>query len=232
VSELASASRGDPLLLHALVSRRLRGEPLAWITGRAPFDGLDVRVESGVYVPRWQSVALSRRAADRLPQRGTAIDVCTGSGALAMALRRARPEARVLATDTDPRAVACARSNGVEASLGDLFSPVPGGFMGATDLIVAIPPYVPTTALSLLPHDTLTFEDASHYDGGPAGTDVLNRVVAEARPLLRPGGALLLELGGDQAGPLGELMESLGYTSIVTWADEDGDIRGVEGTVP
>jgi release factor glutamine methyltransferase len=228
--ELVVAAGGDPAALHELVERRLAGEPLAWLTGRTPFDGLEVRVDPGVYVPRWQSVSLARRAAARLPERGTAIDLCTGSGAVALVLRRAHPGARVVATDTDGRAVACARANGVEAYAGDLFAPVPAELEGRTDVVVAVVPYVPRPALHLLPRGTLDFEDVRHYDGGPDGTAVLERVATEAPRFLRPGGALLLELGGDQADLLRPLMERLGYGSVVTWADDDGDLRGLAAT--
>ena len=176
-AELLEAARGNQDLLSALLGRRLAGEPLAWVTGQTSFDGLKVRVDSGVYVPRWQSIELARRAAARLKDRGTAVDLCTGSGALAMALQRAHAEARVLATDLDARAVRCARANGVNAYQGDLFSPLPDDIVGAVDVIVAVAPYVPTPALVLLPRDTLDFEDAAHYDGGPLGIDVLRRVV-------------------------------------------------------
>ena len=228
--ELVVAAGGDPDALHELVERRLAGEPLAWLTGRAPFDGLEVRVDPGVYVPRWQSVPLAHRAAARLPERGTAIDLCTGSGAVALALRRAHPGARVVATDTDRRAVACARANGVEAYAGDLFAPVPAELEGRTDVVVAVVPYVPSPALRLLPRGTLDVEDVRHYDGGPDGTAVLRRVATEAPRFLRPGGALLVELGGDQAELLRPLLEGLGYRSVVTWADDDGDRRGLAAT--
>ena len=202
------------------------------MTGRASFDGLEVRVDPGVYVPRWQSVPLAHRAAARLPEEGTAIDLCTGSGALALALRRDRPGARVVATDIDHRAVACARSNGVEAYTGDLFTPVPAKLVNRTDVIVAVVPYVPRPELRLLPRDTLRFEEASHYDGGPDGTAILQRVVTEARRFLRPGGAIMLELGGEQAELLRPLMERLGYGSFVTWADDDQDLRGLAAALP
>lgn len=186
----------------------------------------------GVYVPRWQSLELARRAADRLPDDdGRAIDLCTGSGAIAVALSAARPHARVVATDLDPRAVSCARANGVEAHRGDLFEPVPAAFGGATDVVVSVVPYVPTPALRLLPRDTLTFEDASHYDGGPEGLDLLRRVVAEAPRFLRPAGALLLELGGEQADALTGALVQAGFGSVTTWHDEDGDLRGLEATL-
>ncbi len=163
--------------------RRLSGEPLAWITGRAAFGDLTVRVDPGVYVPRWQSLGLARRASARLPETGSAIDLCTGSGAVAAALRARRPTARIVATDCDGRAVACARANGIEAYRGDLFAAVPPDLRGGTDVIVAVVPYVPSTELRLLPRDTLAFEDAAHYDGGLDGTDLLRRVVTDRAEL-------------------------------------------------
>src|SRR4051794_6069159 len=120
-AELLDAAKGDRERLDELVARRLSGEPLAWITGRVTFCGVDVRVDPGVYIPRWHSEPLAWRAVERLAARGTAIDVCTGSGAIAKVLATHRPAARILATDIDERAVACARENGVAAFLGDLF---------------------------------------------------------------------------------------------------------------
>jgi release factor glutamine methyltransferase len=156
--------------------------------------------------------------------------VCTGSGAVAVALQAARPAAHIVATDNDPRAVACARANGVEAYHGDLFAAVPDSFRGESDVVVAVVPYVPSTELHLLPRDTLTYEDGSHYDGGPGGVDVLRRVVTEAPEFLRRGGALLVELGGHQADMIGPTLGRLGYGSLETWSDEDGDLRGLEAT--
>ncbi len=208
--------------------RREAGEPLAWVTGHAAFGELDVRVDPGVYVPRWQSLELARRAAARLGPRGVAVDVCTGSGAVAAALRRARPSARVLATDADRRAVQCARANGVDARLGDLLAPVPGDLRGRVDVVVAVAPYVPTGALTLLPRDTLRFEDPDHYDGGDDGTDLLRRIVASAAEFLRPGGSVLLELGGAQDVLLEAGLARHGYGVVGTWADEDGELRGLE----
>src|SRR5258705_8850395 len=104
--ELLAAAGGDAQRLEALLARRLTGEPLAWITGTAPFCGLWIKVEPGVYVPRWQTEQLARRAAELLPDDGVAIDLCTGSGAIPTYLKSQHPRARVLATDIDARAVA------------------------------------------------------------------------------------------------------------------------------
>jgi len=174
---VARAGR-DAVLLESMVGRRLTGEPLAWITGTAAFCGMALAVDPGVYVPRWQSEPLARRAVARLPEAGAAIDLCTGTGAVAAVLAASRPSARVVAVDLDARSVACARHNGVEAFMGDLFDPVPPSFEGVTDVVVGVVPYVPTDALGQLARDTLEFETPLAYDGGSGGTVVLRRVLA------------------------------------------------------
>ncbi len=229
-TELLAYAAGDTELLDAIVERRLTGEPFAWITGSVRFCGLLVKVDPAVYVPRWQSEGLALRAADRLPPDGVAVDLCTGSGALAAVLRARHPRARVLATDIDQRAVDCATANGIEALRGDLFAPLPDSMVGHVDLVVGVVPYVPTPDLRLLPSDTLAFESPASYDGGADGTAILRRVVVDARRYLRPGGALLLELGGDQAGTLADELSGLGYVNITVHRDEDGDTRGIEAT--
>jgi release factor glutamine methyltransferase len=230
-AELLAAATGDDGRLDALLERRLTGEPLAWITGSVSFCGVEIHVDTGVYVPRWQSEQLARRAVERLPATGVAVDLCTGSGAIAATLARHRPRARVVATDIDEHAVACARSNGVEAYPGDLFAPLAADLRGIVDVIVSVVPYVPTPDLPLLQRDTFTFESTLAYDGGPDGTDILRRVLAGAPLFLRPGGALLLELGGAQPGALTDELRGLGYVDAVTLVDEDGDVRGIEATL-
>lgn len=229
--ELLARAAGDRDLLDALVSRRLTGEPLAWITGRVSFCGLEIRVDPGVYVPRWQSEPLARRAAQRLPPRGAAIDVCTGAGAVARTLMALRPGARVVATDVDERAVACAQRNGVDAYRGDLLAPLPRALEGCVDVVVGVVPYVPTPDLPLLQRDTLTFESTLSYDGGEDGTALLRRVVADSPRLLRRGGALLLELGGDQAEALGDDLARGGFVDAGVLRDEEGDVRAIEATL-
>jgi release factor glutamine methyltransferase len=230
--ELIEAAHGDAPALDAMVTRRLTGEPLAWITGRADVCGQRLRVDPGVYVPRWQTELVAARAAARLPAGGVAVDLCTGCGAVAATLQAARPGARDVGTDLDPRAVASARANGVEAHEGDLFDPLPPDLRrpGAVDVVVGVVPYVPTAALPLLPHDTLTFETPRSYDGGPDGTTVLRRVVAGAPDVLRRGGALVLELGGDESDALGPDLARHGFADLDVLTDEDGDVRGIEAT--
>jgi release factor glutamine methyltransferase len=229
--QLLARAAGDVWLLHSFVERRLTGEPLAWIIGSTTFCDLRIRVDPGVYVPRWQTEQLARRVVERLPADGTAIDLCTGTGAIARILTANRPGARVVASDVDERAVACAAANGVEVYLGDLFAPLPPALEGRVDVVVGVVPYVPTPALPLLQRDTLAFESPLAYDGGPDGTDILRRVLNEAPHFLRRGGALLLELGGEQAGLLGDDLARLGYVDVMVLFDEDRDVRGIEATL-
>jgi len=226
--ELVAAAAGDARVLDAMLGRRLTGEPLAWITGRVWFCGLDIRIHRGVYVPRWQSEVLARRAVERLPAGGVAVDLCTGSGAIARTLMAHRPGARVVASDIDPDAVACATANTVEAYCGDLFAPLPPRLEGRVDVVVGVVPYVPAPELPLLQRDTFTFESLLAYDGGRDGTDILRRVLAESPRFLRRGGAVLLELGGPQADLLGDDLARFGYVDVSVIVDDDGDVRGVE----
>jgi release factor glutamine methyltransferase len=181
-----------------------------------------------VYVPRWQSELIAERAVALLPADGIAVDVCTGAGALAKTLSTRRPASRVVASDVDERAVACARTNGVEAYQGDLFGPIPGSLEGRVDVVTGVVPYVPTPDLPLLHRDTLAFESPLSYDGGRDGTDVLRRVVAESPRFLRPGGALLLELGAGQPELLAD--DLCRFAAIDVLRDEEGDVRGIEAT--
>jgi release factor glutamine methyltransferase len=227
---LIERAGGDAVLLEELTVRRLTGEPLAWITGAIEFLGAPVRVDPGVYVPRWQTEQLAQRALARLPADGVAIDVCTGTGAVAMALQARRPAARVVGTDLSEIAVACARANGVDAVVGDLFDAVPATLAATVDVVVGVVPYVPSESLHLLQRDTLGFEPALAIDGGPGGVGILRRVVAGATEFLRPGGALLLELGGDQADVLVNDLMVHGYDFVDVLVDDDGDVRGIEAT--
>jgi release factor glutamine methyltransferase len=229
--ELIARAAGDDELLESLVRRRLTGEPLAWITGNVEFCGLEIRVDPGVYVPRWQSELLARRAVERLPADGTAIDLCTGAGAIARTLSANRPGARVVGSDVDERAVACARANGVEAYVCDLFASLPSALEGRVDVVVGVVPYVPTPDLPLLQRDTLTFESTLSYDGGADGTAILRRAVNESPRFLRRGGALLLELGAGQPEALAEDLARIGYANVTVLIDEDGDVRGIEATL-
>ncbi len=228
VAELAASAEGDDETLAALVERRSTGEPLAWITGSTRFCGLLIAVTAGVYVPRWQTEPLAERAAELLPSDGRAIDLGTGSGAIACVLLNRTPNASVLGTDSDPVAAGCARSNGVAVAEGDLFDGVPPSWKGSVDVIVAVLPYVPTDEIEYLPRDVRDFEPSTALDGGVDGLAIVMRAVTEARPWLRTAGHLLFEIGGDQPEVLATILEAEHFGSIRFLSDADGDPRGVE----
>ena len=187
------------------------------------FCGRTLHIAPGVYVPRPQTEDLARRAAALLPPGGVAIDLCTGAGALAAYLAEVVPTARVIGVELDLVAARCARSNGVRVVAGDLAGPL----HVQADVVTAVAPYVPTGDLRLLPADVQRYEPRFALDGGPDGLDVIRRVVEAAARLLRPGGSMLTEVGGDQDVALRPHLASNGFTSIQPWHDEDGDLRGL-----
>ena len=225
--ELIRAAAGDPDVLDDLVSRRTSGEPIAWLRGAVTFCGVRLFVARGVYVPRRQTEPLARRAVTLLPSGGVAADLCTGVGAVAAVMAAAVPTAQVVATELDETAVRCARHNGVEVFEGFLDDPLPREFEYHVDVLTAVVPYVPTDALRLLPRDVQAFEPRLALDGGVNGTDLLSEVARRSVGWLRPGGWLLLELGGDQAEPIGHLLHDLGFMRPDVMADQDGDPRAI-----
>jgi release factor glutamine methyltransferase len=222
-SDLAAAAPDDDVL-ESWIRRRERGEPLAWITGTTIFCGRRVVVDRGVYVPRPQSERLARRAADLLPATGSAVDLCTGTGAIAVHLSAERPHATVTGLDIDARAVRCARRNGVVAIRADVEAPLRDS---AFDVVTAVAPYVPTSELRLLPEDVRRYEPRSALDGGADGLDVLRQIVRSAGRLLRRGGWLLVELGGHQDRALRAVLLDNGFSRAAPWFDDEGDLRGL-----
>ncbi len=215
----------DDQTLESWIQRRARGEPLAWLTGSTRFCGHRILIDPGVYVPRWQTETLARRAAGVLPREGgRAVDLCTGSGAVAVHLASAAPAACVIGTDRDATSVRCARRNGVAAIVADLGEPIRSA---SVDVVTAVAPYVPTGSLDLLASDVRRFEPRLALDGGDDGLDVVRRAAASAARLLTPGGWFLVEVGGDQDEVLHDVLARLGFDEIEAWYDDDGDLRGV-----
>jgi release factor glutamine methyltransferase len=226
------AAAPDHDTLEGWIQRREQGEPLPWITGTLEFCGHTIHVDAGVYVPRLQTEQLARRAATLLaslgrrpPQVGPrAVDLCTGAGAIAFHLMAQVPDATVIGVDIDGRSVVCARRNGITTVMADLDQPLRAR---SFDVVTAVAPYVPTGGLRLLPADVQTYEPALALDGGHDGLDVVRRVVRAAARLLRPGGWLLTEVGGDQDQLLAPALAAAGFDVATPWFDEDGDLRGL-----
>jgi len=199
---LISAAQ-TPLELATMLDRRAAGLPLEHVLGWAEFCGLRVAVDPGVFVPRRRTEFLVQRAIALARSRAVVVDLCCGSGAVGAAIAAAQLEIDLYAVDVEPAAVRCARSNlaaaGGQVHEGDLYEPLPRRLRGRVDIVVANVPYVPTSAIGLLPLEAREHEPRVALDGGADGLDVLRRVAAAAPGWLVPGGSLLIETSEDQA---------------------------------
>jgi release factor glutamine methyltransferase len=200
--------------VRALVVRRRKREPVAYILGRKEFYRRTFAVTKDVLVPRPETEVLVDRALEALPaDAGPALDLCTGSGVIAISLALERASLQVDATDVSPAALAIARKNAeqlaaserVQFHEGDLFSAVPAGRQYA--LITANPPYVADGDWSTLAPEITGHEPRLALTSGDDGLDVLRRLCAQVADHLLPGGVLLFELGLGQANTVRELLQ-------------------------
>lgn len=211
------------------LDQRLQGVPLAHITQRQQFMGLDFFVGAEALIPRRETELLGEVALTLLPvpSPGKAplmIDVCTGCGNLACALAMRRPDIHVLASDLSAEAIVLAQRNvdawglGERVTLhqGDLLQPFDrAGLLGGVDLLVCNPPYISSGRLESMPGEIIQHEPRLAFDGGPFGIRLVQRLIQEAPRFLRPGGWLAFEVGLGQApATLRRLTPALGYTTV------------------
>lgn len=220
----AAGRDGD---LDALVDRRCAGEPLEQVVGYADFGGVRVRLRPGVFVPRVRSELLVRVAAQELGglPRPLVVDLCCGSGALGLAVRKACPEVDLHAADLDPVAVACAKENlGENVHQGDLFAALPPELRGRITVLLANVPYVATRHLPFLPSEARDHEPRTALDGGDDGLTVFRAVLGGAREWLAEGGLLLSEITEAQVEAAVAAIDGNGLTAAVI-TDDDLDAR-------
>jgi release factor glutamine methyltransferase len=223
-----------------LFKRRRAGEPVAYLLGEREFYGILLRVDARVLIPRPDSERLVEIALERTRARsmlGAALDLCTGSGSIAIAFARQRPTWRVTASDISADAVQVARDNahrtGAIRNLrlleGSLFAAVPGERF---DLVSANPPYIAAGEIAGLPLDVREFEPRLALDGGVDGLDLVRQIAAQAPGHLKPGGLLALEIGADQGPAALAILRERGYADVELGRDLGGRDRVVSGYGP
>jgi len=211
------------------IKRRSGGEPVAYILGRKEFYGLELSVNPSVLIPRPESELLVDLALERNPV--SILDLGTGSGAIAIALKYNKPETRVVAVDSDLSALLTARRNAAKLDLeidlrhGRWFDPVAGERF---ELIVSNPPYVAHGDPHLA---ALRFEPQGALVAGPEGLDAIREIVTAAGSFLLPGGALLLEHGSGQDAAVRNLLAAAGLEAVASWPDLAGIARVSGGTL-
>lgn len=212
--------------LQAALARRVAGEPMAYITGTKEFFGLPLRVDARVLDPRPDTETLVEWALELLDKRQAprVVDLGTGSGAIALALKSHCPQARMEAVDYSADALAVARANAQQLQLdvqfaqGSWLEPVQGDF----DLIVSNPPYI----ASADPHlAALRHEPLSALASGVDGLDDIRTIIAQSTQHLRPGGWLLLEHGYDQSEAVCALLTQAGFADAQSRHDLAGIAR-------
>jgi release factor glutamine methyltransferase len=207
---LDSVSPADAARFAALVDRRTTREPLQHITGTAPFLDLTLAVGPGVFIPRPETEVLAQWGLDSLAsvKAPTVVDLCSGSGALALAIASARPDAAVYAVEVSSDALEWLRLNAssfsnVEVVDGDVRSVDLPDLLGRADLVVANPPYVPT---SVDVPEEVRADPALAVFAGPDGLDLIPAVASLAASLLRAGGRFGVEHDESHARAVAEIV--------------------------
>jgi release factor glutamine methyltransferase len=232
VPEPASARYAD------LVARRLAGEPLQYLEGSVAFGPIELGIDRRALVPRPETEQLWELAVRALGDAGPGtviVDLGTGSGNLALALKHVFPHARVFGTDTSEAAIGLAQENvartGLEVTFlaGDLFAPLPPALMGRIDLVVANPPYLAEHELAGLPIDVRDHEPRDALVAGPAGDEILARIADDAYWWLGIGGHLACEIGATQGERAAELFAAVGGSVRTDLTGRDRFVVGRKG---
>lgn len=187
------------------VARRRSGEPLQYIEGTVQFGPLELLIDERALIPRPETERLWELLAG-ISELGSAVivDLCTGSGNLALALSHSFPGANVFGVDSSTAAVALAQENASKTMLnvrfleGDLFEPLPESLLGNVDLVVSNPPYIAEAEVVDLPGEIRDHEPIAALEAGPTGLEILNRIAGEAVDWLRPGAIIACEIGETQ----------------------------------
>ena len=244
--ELPVLSASQQAALNAMIDQRLSGTPLNHLTGRQRFLDLEMYAAKGALIPRKETEIVGRAALDVIAklaaERGEVcvVDVCTGSGNLALAYAAHEPKARVLAADLSADAIAVARQNTsvlgldgrVDFRVGDLLAPFGADLDGQVDVLSCNPPYISSAKVGAMASEISAHEPTLAFDGGPFGIKILSRVIKEGLRLVRPGGYLCFELGLGQGPAMAQRVEKSGaYDEVRSFHDAAGETRAIVARV-
>ena len=221
-----------------LVTRRAAGEPVAHLVGQQDFWSLTLQVTADTLIPRPETERLVELALERIPRQVSCriADLGTGTGAIALALAKERPNCGIIATDRSAAALAVARNNARHNQIGNVQFRQ-GNWLDALqdeagfDVIVSNPPYIKVTDPHLQQGD-VRFEPATALKAGYTGLDDLRHIIQGALAYLEPGGWLLLEHGYDQREAVLQLLQQAGYEQVIDYTDLAGQPRVAEGRKP
>lgn len=221
-----------------LVARRLKWEPVAYITGRKEFWSFTLEVNKDVLIPRPDTEVIVEEALSicktQAFDKPRILDIGTGGGAIALALAKELPQAKIVATDISPAALTLARKNArrlglakqIEFPRGDLFEPVDGIF----DIIVSNPPYIANQEYQELPAGVKDYEPRQALWAGQTGVEFYEKLIYQSKNHLKENGWLLLEIGAKQGESVRSMMESAGvYDRIDVRADYASMPRVIKG---
>lgn len=228
-----------------LIQKRAMGTPAQYLTNEQIFMGYSFYVDERVLIPRMETEVLVEQVIRYVQESGKkglkALDLCTGSGVIAICLAKSDSTLRITASDVDASALDVAAENasrmGVSHQIkfmsSDLFGSFKTGFSRPKfDLIVANPPYIPSSVVGTLQREIVEHEPLKALDGGADGLDFYKRIAADAPIFMQPGGELFLEIGYDQGPSVTQILQDSDmYSNIRAARDLSGDFRVVSATV-
>ena len=232
-------SQDERKQFRQFVIRRGAREPVALIIGEKEFWSIPFTIVPGVLIPRPDTEILVQAVLDEVREIDSPqiLEIGTGSGAIAVALAKENPAARILATDTDSTALRIAERNAegaaasqsIEFAMSDLFESIDPD--RTFHVICSNPPYIPTADIGSLQPEIRNHEPIRALDGGDDGLDIIRRIAAQAKGYLKPRGALLIEFGEGQEEAMRGILSNGGFRDILLLFDLAGKPRVVKGLV-
>ena len=215
-----------------LLRERGKRIPLQHLTGEQEFMGLSFTVNERVLIPRQDTELLVEEALKRLRPGARVLDLCTGSGCIAISLKKIRPDLDVTASDLSGQALEIARENAkrLRADVDFVQSDLLEELSGTIDMIVSNPPYIPTKTIDTLMEEVRFHDPKMALDGGADGLFFYRRIIAESKSHLTRGGWLIFEIGHDQGETVSHMMMEGSYTGVRVIKDLSGLDRVVVGT--